>query len=109
MPYTAEAFQNEFLAEGEDTFGREWIDAATFDTVNLRLTPEQLRAVTHEVEVVLQSYIDRYRGNPSPGARPVQVHLNAFPLVRGATADSDRPDRPDHDQLDDTERTEDPS
>ena len=80
---------HEFLAEGEGAFGREWIDAATSDTVNLRLTADELRAVARDVEVVVQGYIDRFRGNPSPGARPVQLHLNAFPLVRGAVTEDD--------------------
>ncbi|MFE6253970.1 helix-turn-helix domain-containing protein [Agromyces sp. NPDC057865] len=99
---------HEFLAEGEEAFGREWIDAATSDTVNLRLTADELRAVARDVEVVVQGYIDRFRGNPSPGARPVQLHLNAFPLVRGAASDDDAPTeidaRTEHDA-----RTEDPS
>src|SRR5690349_8307900 len=47
---------HEFLAEGEGAFGREWIDAATSDTVNLRLTADELRAVARDVEVVVQGY-----------------------------------------------------
>jgi DNA-binding transcriptional ArsR family regulator len=99
---------HEFLAEGEHAFGPEWIEAATSDTVNLRLTPDELRAVARDVEVVVQGYIDRFRGNPSPGARPVQLHLNAFPLVRGAASDDDARIEDDAPNEDDT-RTEDPS
>ena len=77
---------HEFLVEGEGTFGAEWIEAATSDTVNLRLTPEELRRLASDVEGVIEGYVQRYRGNASPGSRPVQIHLNAFPLVRGETA-----------------------
>ena len=74
---------HEFLVEGESTFGAEWIEAATSDTVNLRLTADELRRLASDVEAVLHEYVERYRGHASPGSRPVQVHLNAFPLVRG--------------------------
>lgn len=77
---------HEFLAEGEDTFGTEWIEASTSNTVNLRLAPEELRQLALDVEAVIDGYLERTRGNPSPGSRPVQVHVNAFPLVRGETA-----------------------
>jgi DNA-binding transcriptional ArsR family regulator len=103
---------HEFLAEGDQTFGAEWIDAATSDTVNLRLTPDELRTLARDVEVVVQGYIDRFRGNPSPGARPVQLHLNAFPLVRGAASDDDAPTEPARTEEPRTvhdARTEDPS
>ena len=28
-------------------------------------------------------YIDAYKRTPTPGSRPVQIQINAFPLVRG--------------------------
>ena len=74
---------HEFLAEGETTFEPEWIEAAASHTVNLRLTPDELRALVADVDAALHRYIDRYNTDPSPGSRPVQIHLNAFPLVRG--------------------------
>ena len=34
-------------------------------------------------------YIDAYKRTPTPGSRPVQIQINAFPLVRGeATEDT---------------------
>lgn len=87
---------HEFLAEGEDTFGAEWIEASTSDTANLRLTPEELRRLATDVEAVIDGYVQRHRGNASPGSRPVQIHFNAFPLVRGESAPTES-------------RTEDPS
>jgi DNA-binding transcriptional ArsR family regulator len=72
-----------FLNEAENVFGREWLDISTADTVNLRLTPDQLHALVLEVDEVFAKYIAAYKTTPTPGARPVQIHLNAFPLVRG--------------------------
>ena len=74
---------HEFLQEGESTFGRDWLDVARVDTINLRLTPEQLHQLVDDIDVVLWKYIDAYKTTPTAGSRPVQLHLNAFPLVRG--------------------------
>ena len=67
----------------------EWLDIATSDTINLRLTPEQLSGLVADIDVVLMKYIDAYKRTPTPGSRPVQIQINAFPLVRGeATEDT---------------------
>ncbi|MCD2440894.1 helix-turn-helix domain-containing protein [Agromyces sp. SYSU K20354] len=81
----------EFVAEGEAVFGPEWLDIATSDTINLRLTPEQLSALVADLDVVFMKFIDAYKRTPSPGSRPVQIHLNAFPLVRGEPTDESIP------------------
>lgn len=81
----------DFLAEGEQTFEPEWLEAAASHTVNVRLSPDEVQALVADVDEVVHRYLDRYRTNPSPGSRPVQIHLNAFPLVRGErTADEPR-------------------
>ena len=42
-----------------------------------------------DIDVVLMKYIDAYKRTPTPGSRPVQIQINAFPLVRGeATEDT---------------------
>ena len=77
------------MSEGESVFGTEWLDIATSDTINLRLTPEQLSGLVADIDVVLMKYIDAYKRTPTPGSRPVQIQINAFPLVRGeATEDT---------------------
>ncbi|WP_232497676.1 ArsR/SmtB family transcription factor [Agromyces humatus] len=81
----------EFVAEGEQVFGPEWLDIATSDTINLRLTPEQLGSLVADLDVVFKKYIDAHKRTPSPGSRPVQIHLNAFPLVRGEPTDETIP------------------
>lgn len=74
---------HEYVAEGDQVFGADWLDIATSDTINLRLTPEQLHGLVTDIDVVLAKYIDAYKTTPTPGSRPVQIQINAFPLVRG--------------------------
>ncbi|WP_173922117.1 transcriptional regulator [Agromyces sp. Marseille-P2726] len=74
---------HEFASEGERVFGDEWLDVAASDTINLRLTPDQLHGLVTDIDVVLKKYIDAYKRTPTPGSRPVQIQINAFPLVRG--------------------------
>ncbi|WP_139417443.1 ArsR/SmtB family transcription factor [Agromyces laixinhei] len=74
---------HEFVSEGDQVFGDEWLDVATSDTINLRLTPEQLHGLITDIDVVLGHYIDAHKKTPTPGSRPVQIQINAFPLVRG--------------------------
>ncbi|HEX7833866.1 MAG TPA: helix-turn-helix domain-containing protein [Pseudolysinimonas sp.] len=76
----------EFLAEGDSVFGDDWQSVAVIDTINLRLLPDQLQALVRDIDEVLWKYIDRYKKTPTPGALPVQLQFNAFPLVRGAQA-----------------------
>ena len=81
---------HEFLVGGRHrSSATEWLDIATSDTINLRLTPEQLSGLVADIDVVLMKYIDAYKRTPTPGSRPVQIQINAFPLVRGeATEDT---------------------
>jgi DNA-binding transcriptional ArsR family regulator len=83
----------EFVAEGDAVFDDEWLDIATSDTINLRLTAEQLHGLVTDLDGVLMRYIEAYTRTPTPGSRPVQIHINAFPLVRGEpTPTEDRPE-----------------
>ncbi len=75
----------EFREHGPDVFGPEWLDVASFDTVNLRLTADELCELVDEIDDVIGRCLEARRNNPSAGARPVQLQLNAFPLVRGGT------------------------
>jgi DNA-binding transcriptional ArsR family regulator len=72
-----------FVNTGDQIFPREWLDVSVSDTVNIRLTHEQLHALVGEIDDVFAKYIDAYKQTPTAGARPVQIQLNAFPLVRG--------------------------
>ena len=81
----------EFIAQDEGAIGEEWQRVAVVNTVNLKLLPEQLHALILEIDQVVARYIAAYRTTPSPGARPVQVQLNAFPLARARETLPDEP------------------
>ncbi|CAN5286458.1 helix-turn-helix domain-containing protein [soil metagenome] len=73
----------EYLAQGDEVFGDDWQRVAVIDTINLRLLPDQLHALVSDIDEVLWKYIDKYKKTPTEGARPIQLQLNAFPLIRG--------------------------
>ena len=71
-----------FMASDLADLPDEWADASIISTLNARLTADQLKALADEMEAVLREKLDAYRSEPgAPGARPVQVHFNAFPLI----------------------------
>jgi len=76
-----DAFVNEFIAHGSDRLEKHWFEASTLDTSNLRLSSEQFRDLVLELQAVTERYsvIGRKRG--VPGTRPVQIQLNAFPIL----------------------------
>jgi len=80
---TRETALAEYQAAGDDAFEAEWFEAASIDTVNVRLTAEQLRRFVADVDEVIWRYLDAHKTTPTPGSRPVQIQLSAFPLVRG--------------------------
>ena len=95
---TREQNFREFLSEGEHVFDDAWLDVATSDTINLRLTPEQLSGLVADIDAAIGKYVAAYKRTQSAGSRPVQLHINAFPLVRGEpTGDTERDTSPKHD------------
>ncbi|MEF2979296.1 ArsR/SmtB family transcription factor [Subtercola sp. YIM 133946] len=78
---TRTALLNDFLMHGADELEPRWYEASAFDTVNLRLTSDQLGALVAELQSISARYSQRYRNQQGPGVRPVQLHLNAFPVM----------------------------
>jgi DNA-binding transcriptional ArsR family regulator len=71
-----------FMASDTTALPDEWSQAATISTLNAYFTADQLKALTRDMEAVLREKLETYRNDPgTPGARPVQVHFNAFPLI----------------------------
>jgi hypothetical protein len=85
---------NDFLERGE-RLGKEWILASLVSTANLRLTREQAMEVQHRLEQVIDEIVDRYRGLNEPGSRPVQMHVNLFPVVDAEPTPEAGPTRPE--------------
>ncbi|PPF80279.1 ArsR family transcriptional regulator [Subtercola sp. Z020] len=78
---TRDALFNDFLTQGADQLEPRWFEASTIDTMNLRLTSRQLGDLVAELQAVADRYIQRYRNQQEPGTRPVQLQLNAFPVM----------------------------
>ena len=72
-----------FLARAELEFSKRWVLASAVSWANMRLTVEQLETLTAAWEVFSAEHIEPLRGQNLPGARPVQVQFNAFPIVDG--------------------------
>lgn len=72
----------DFMERGWLEESTEWADAATVSTTNVRLTAPELAAVSAKLEEFAGSLIAPFKGRVAPeGARPVQIHINAFPLA----------------------------
>jgi DNA-binding transcriptional ArsR family regulator len=82
---------NDFLERG-DRLGNDWVLASLVSTANLRLTLEQSLEVQQRLEAVIDEVVLAYRGRNDPGSRPVQMHINLFPVVDAVPTPDDRPD-----------------
>lgn len=80
---------NQFLAHGLDELGQEWVDSSLVSTAYVQFTKQQAAALNAELAEVIERYVDRHRGQRTPGARPYQIHLDVFPLVDGVTQPGD--------------------
>jgi DNA-binding transcriptional ArsR family regulator len=88
----------DFLERG-DLLGEEWGLSTLISTANLRLTLEQTYDVQGRLERAIDEIVDEYRGRNDPGSRPVQMHINLFPVVSGvATPDVATPGEPTSDE-----------
>ncbi|MEO7121562.1 MAG: helix-turn-helix domain-containing protein [Lacisediminihabitans sp.] len=73
----------DFVERGPDVVSEEWVEASSMTTVNLRLTHAQLKVIGEAFEKFSEEQFEQYRGKDSPGARPVQIQFNAFPVLSG--------------------------
>lgn len=76
-----DALLGDFMQNGSSQLEKRWFEAATLDTVNLRLTSDQLAQLVAELETITERYSALYRKSQEPGSRPVQIQLNAFPVM----------------------------
>ena len=75
----------------ERSAAADWQDAATLSTTNVFATPEQLGRLVDAVTTVLDEQTATLKDQEDvPGAVPVQIHFNAFPVL-DAPRDGDRP------------------
>jgi DNA-binding transcriptional ArsR family regulator len=74
----------DFIQRGIDELGMDWVMSSALATINLRLTSDQLRDLVASWDAWIQEVLEPLRDRDDPGARPVQVHFNAFPVIGGA-------------------------
>jgi DNA-binding transcriptional ArsR family regulator len=85
----------DFVDHGYNELSSEWIEASTVSTANVRLTWEQLAALTSAWQEFSLLHIEPFRGQDVAGSRPIQVHFNAFPIVDGQETPRDSDDKGD--------------
>ena len=75
-----DALLNDFIAHGSELEQR-WFEASTLNTLNLRVTSDQLAELVAEIETITERYSALYKAEGVAGTRPVQIHFNAFPVM----------------------------
>lgn len=73
-----------------EVVGPDWYRASTLDTANVSLTIYELREIVRAWHEFDERHLEPLRRrDPEPGARRVQVHFNAFPLIDTSRAHDD--------------------
>ncbi|WP_427129940.1 ArsR/SmtB family transcription factor [Pseudarthrobacter sp. S9] len=71
-----------FMTHGADDLDAEWLNAASIVTSNARMNAEQLGRYARAMEAHALSLLQEIRAEgEQEGARPVQLHFNAFPIL----------------------------
>jgi DNA-binding transcriptional ArsR family regulator len=81
--YNEERLLTEFVDRAMDELPKEWQDGSAIATMNSRLTADQLREFSLEVMALADKYVIPFKNQNVPGARPVHVVFNAFPVIDG--------------------------
>jgi hypothetical protein len=77
---TRETLLEDFLAHGDDVLPERWLEASMVSTANARLTSDQLKALTAELQEVVDRHVHLHRHQkhtPVPGARPAAARSAA--------------------------------
>ncbi|WAZ26958.1 helix-turn-helix domain-containing protein [Streptomyces cinnabarinus] len=81
MPELVQQCFNRVLTFVNEEWGDGWRSAGTIsDWVDLRLTPDQLKALSAELSAVIARHTPPSNAEPDPDALPVVVQLQSFPL-----------------------------
>jgi DNA-binding transcriptional ArsR family regulator len=83
MRYNEDRMLAEYVERANDELSKDWLDGAAIATLNTRLTPAQLADFVREVMALTEKYVIANKKQNVPGARPVHVVFNAFPVIDG--------------------------
>lgn len=76
-----------FVEAGADVLPLSWSRASMSTTVNVRLDLDEFTEMSLRLEAAVSAIVEEYRGRTAPASRPIQVHLNSFPIVDGLPLD----------------------
>jgi hypothetical protein len=83
MRYNDDQLLTDFVDRSLEELPRAWRDAASVSNMNTRLTVDQLAEFSREVQQLADRYVRANRDQRTPGARPVHITFNAFPVIDG--------------------------
>jgi DNA-binding transcriptional ArsR family regulator len=89
MRYNEERLLTDYVDRAPEELGQAWQDATALNTINSRLTPDQLADFVARVMAISDEYVLPHKHQDAPGARPVHIVFNAFPVIDGDVVPGD--------------------
>jgi DNA-binding transcriptional ArsR family regulator len=93
LRYNEDRLVSEYVDRATDELSQQWLDAAALATFNTRLTPKQLHNFVVEVMALSEKYVTPFKHQNVPGARPVHIVFNAFPVIDGDVVPGEETDQ----------------
>jgi DNA-binding transcriptional ArsR family regulator len=90
MRYSEDQLITEYVDRATDELDKPWTEAASISTFNSRMTASQLHLFVAQVMKLAESYVTPYKHQRVPGARPVHIVFNAFPVMDGDVVEDDK-------------------
>lgn len=72
-----------FLDKGEGSLSKEWIEASMISVTNVFVTNRELAEFAEKIAKLAAKFAEKHRNQRTEGSRPVQIQINAFPVVDG--------------------------
>jgi len=89
LRYNEESLLTSYVERGPNELSEEWLDAGALNTLHSRLTADQLHRFVVEVMALSEKLVQPYKNQNVPGARPVHIVFNAFPVIDGDVSADD--------------------
>ena len=83
----------DYVERAHDELSTKWQDAGAVSTFNTRLTAAQLHQFVVDVAALTEKYVTPFKNQTVPGARPVHIVFQAFPVVDADVADEPEADK----------------
>ncbi|MBX3087393.1 MAG: helix-turn-helix transcriptional regulator [Cryobacterium sp.] len=73
----------DFLDKGEGSLSKDWIEASMISVTNVFVTNRELAEFAEKIAKLAAKFAEKHRNQRTEGSRPVQIQINAFPVVDG--------------------------